>query len=46
MALIGVLFLTGAAIAAPVLAAATPFELERARETLKISQETRDRIAR
>jgi hypothetical protein len=40
MALSGVLFITVAAFAA-----ATPFELERARETLKISQATRDRIA-
>jgi len=45
MALSGVLFLAGAAFAAPVLSAAAPFELERARETLKISQATRDRIA-
>ncbi len=45
MALAGVLFLTGAAFAAPALSAAAPFELERARETLKISQSTRDRIA-
>lgn len=45
MALTGVLFLAGAACVAPALSAATPFELERARETLKISQSTRDRIA-
>ena len=45
MALTGVLFLTVAAFAAAAFAAATPFELERARETLKISQATRDRIA-
>jgi hypothetical protein len=45
MALTGVLFLAGAAFAAPLLSAATPFELERTRETLKISQATRDRIA-
>jgi len=45
MALAGVLFLAGAAFAAPVLSAAAPFELERAREALKISQSTRDRIA-
>jgi len=45
MALAGVLFLTAAAFAAPGLSAAAPFELERARETLKISQSTRDRIA-
>ncbi|HSO62515.1 MAG TPA: hypothetical protein VLR50_15895 [Desulfobacterales bacterium] len=45
MALTGMLFLIGAAFAAPTLSAATPFELERARETLKISQAARDRIA-
>jgi hypothetical protein len=45
MALAGVLFIAGAAFAAPGLSAAAPFELERARETLKISQSTRDRIA-
>jgi hypothetical protein len=45
MALSGVLFIAGAAFAAPAFAAAAPFELERARETLKISQSTRDRIA-
>jgi len=45
MALAGVLFIAGAAFAAPALSAAAPFELERARETLKISQSTRDRIA-
>jgi hypothetical protein len=44
MALTGMLFLIGAAFAAPALSAATPFELERARETLKISQAARDRI--
>jgi hypothetical protein len=45
LALSGVLFLTAAAFAAPPPSAAMPFELERARETLKISQTTRDRIA-
>jgi hypothetical protein len=45
MALTGVLFLTAAAFAAAAFASATPFELERARETLKISQATRDRVA-
>jgi len=45
MALTGALFLTVAAFAATAFAAAPPFELERARETLKISQATRDRIA-
>jgi hypothetical protein len=45
MALTGVLLLVGAAFAAAAFAAATPFELERAREALKISQATRDRIA-
>jgi hypothetical protein len=45
VALAGVLFLAGVALAAPALSDATPFELERARETLKISQATRDRIA-
>jgi hypothetical protein len=45
MALTGVLFLASAALAVPPLSAAAPFELERARETLKISQATRDSIA-
>ena len=45
MALTGVLLMVGAALAVPPLSAAALFELERARETLKISQATRDRIA-